>query len=718
MPATTAQLDLSIWRNDDVYELPLRVIGPNLTSVSMRAQIRMSGDSPALLAGLELVTNGNAEGIRLASAAQVDGRWVNDVRIRLNKSTRQALPYAGELGDAWTGVWVLAIAGKTRITGRVQVLAHALDSDAAPLSRPPSYGLPASQAGTPISGATLTIASDDVVELVIDGADLVGQLVTSAKRDADRAVAAANAAAANQSLSEAARDAALATGQTFPTVAAGLAGTVPSSYFIVPGTGNMALSLYLNNNGAAVLQAAFPSLQGISVYGTVPAIARDTQQDQAAAINEAFANSDVREIIVPDGIFSIARTVEVPAGKKLLLGSASILQALPTFAIIGDKNHGVLLMGDRSEIAGGTVDMNKRGLGEGINARYNGITVLTGAQNCIRRDVMVKNCTGYGVYDRGDQIFARPPSSHNYNVRTENCEIHFEPQGAVGTTYLDCHARDGDGDVQVSSYFHPLVGSTDISFISCSAKGKAPAGFEISANIRDLRNIRIVDTIVELEGGIALVVSNGYNKAYLKVSGSRFTSDVQLAASMSQAFGEFSSTTFNGKINAITQNDCDLDYEGCSVKAVNDINTSQFVVGLQAYGGSARFNGGRIITAHQGSGSETVRGPVRVSSDTLQVPAAATGPSRTKLTDASGDVALQGNGASQLFQVVSVGRNITDITKCVFMPSLRSTDGALSPAYGMTWAWIGSDQIRIDVNAVGAIDPTKLRLNWSFVEFE
>lgn len=719
MPATTAQLDLPIWRNDDVYELPLRVIGPNLTGVSMRAQIRMSGDSPVLLAGLELVTNGNAEGVRLVSAAQVDGRWINDVRIRLNKSTRQALPYAGQLGDAWTGVWVLAIAGKTRITGRVQVLAHALDSDAAPLSRPPSYGLPASQAGTPISGATLTIAADNVVELVVDGADLISQLVGTAKADADRAVAAANASAANKSLSEAARDAAFAAGRTFPTIAAGLAGTAPGSYFVVPGTGNTALSLYLDNNGVAVLQAAFPSVAGLASYGSIANVAVGVQADQALALNAQLADPTVSRVILPAGVTWIGGTVKVPKGTTLDLTLGGTLRALPTFAIVNGLNHAVLLTGDRAAIIGGTVDMNKRGLGAGINNRYNGITVLAGAQDCIRRDVVVMNCTGYGVYDSGDQTFARPPSSHNYNVRTYNCEIHFEPQGAVGTTYIDCHARDGDGDVLVSSYFHPLVGSYDISFISCSAKGKAPAGFEITANIRDLRNIRIIDTIVELDGGLPLVVTNSLLNTYgLKITGSRFTSNVNIAASLTKAFGEISGTTFEGKINAITQNSCDLDYNGCTIRAVNDINATQFVVALQAYEGRARVNAGRLLVEHMGGSGETYRGPVRVSGDTLQVPAAATGPSRTKLTDASGDVALQGNGASQLFQVVSVGRNITDLTKCVFSPSIRTTDGRLSPAYGMTWAHIGVDQIRVDVNAGGAVDPDKFRLNWSFVEYE
>jgi hypothetical protein len=195
MVPTTATLDLSIWRNDDVYEYPLRVIGPNLTGVSLRAQIRSERDvpGPARIA-LETVTNGNAEGVRLASAIFVDGRWVNDVRIRINKSSRQALPYFGDFGDTTMLRWALAIGGRTRIDGRVFVLAHAMDSDNAPLDRTASFGLGGIQGGAPSSGATLTITSDSVAELVIDGADLVERTAATSQDAAARSeVAAAQA---------------------------------------------------------------------------------------------------------------------------------------------------------------------------------------------------------------------------------------------------------------------------------------------------------------------------------------------------------------------------------------------------------------------------------------------------------------------------------------------------------------------------------------------
>jgi hypothetical protein len=180
---TETRWDLTVRRNDDVWERPLRIIGPNLTGVDMRAQIRFAGDTPGPpMADLMLVTNGNAEGIRLASAIQqTDGTWVNDVRVRLNKSTRQAFPYSGEVGGTQELEWGLLIAGVTRIEGRVFVPAQVYGSDGAPTIRPQSFGARPVAAPAASSGATLTISQDGGATLKIDGADLVGALVAEAK---------------------------------------------------------------------------------------------------------------------------------------------------------------------------------------------------------------------------------------------------------------------------------------------------------------------------------------------------------------------------------------------------------------------------------------------------------------------------------------------------------------------------------------------------------
>lgn len=196
--ATTARLDLTIWRNDLEYEFRLRVLGPDLTGVSMGAQIRLAGDTPGEpLANLPLVTNGNQEGVRLAGSTVEDNVVVNDVRIRINKTTRQALPYSGEIGDATQLVWAMQIGGSTRLVGSVILPAHAYESDSAPTNRAAGYFTSAREA-FPNASATLTIAAGDAAILTIDGLEVLGPLVTRAEAATAAAVdAAATAVSVN-----------------------------------------------------------------------------------------------------------------------------------------------------------------------------------------------------------------------------------------------------------------------------------------------------------------------------------------------------------------------------------------------------------------------------------------------------------------------------------------------------------------------------------------
>lgn len=302
---TTARLDLSIWRNDDLYEFPIRVIGPNLTGVGIRAQIRTGADSPFLLVGLDLVDNGNAEGVRLVSATKVDGLWVNDVRIRLNKSTRQGLPYGAQRGSDWAGKWVFAIAGKTRITGEVRVLAHALDSDAAPLARTSgfdSYFTNASAALTD-AGATLTIAADSVAELVIDGADLVERAASLSQDSADRSQA--NAVATGVDAGRAALFASTALGAIgglmYSTVAAGAAANPDGKPFSVMGDGT---------NTYAILYSVKTTVFDFR-NGAMPA---GTSLKRAAGANSRIKRVEYTDYDFTSGVLPTGVTVQRAAG--------------------------------------------------------------------------------------------------------------------------------------------------------------------------------------------------------------------------------------------------------------------------------------------------------------------------------------------------------------------------------------------------------------------
>jgi len=144
---TTARLDLSIWRNDEVYEFKLIVRGLDLTGVPLRAQIRNAPETPgAALADLYKVPVDqiDAEGLRLAGVSTIDGIPVSDVRIRISKATRQAFPYAAKVGDAASLAWAMSIGDQTRLAGVVSILAHTLGSDSAPTDRAAPDAVPGS----------------------------------------------------------------------------------------------------------------------------------------------------------------------------------------------------------------------------------------------------------------------------------------------------------------------------------------------------------------------------------------------------------------------------------------------------------------------------------------------------------------------------------------------------------------------------------------------
>ncbi|MFZ3483919.1 hypothetical protein, partial [Sphingomonas sp. 3-13AW] len=180
----TARHDLTIWRNDDYYEYPIRVVGVDLTNTALAMEVRLGGDvpGPAIIALGKVVPNlGGAdyetEGVQFRGVSVVDGTQVSDVRIRMHRGTLQGLPYFGEVGDPAEFEYALVMGGRTRLSGRVVLPAHPYRSDSAPASRVSGYGSrSAVRAASPDAGVTLTIAKDGGATVVIDGADLIGGL--------------------------------------------------------------------------------------------------------------------------------------------------------------------------------------------------------------------------------------------------------------------------------------------------------------------------------------------------------------------------------------------------------------------------------------------------------------------------------------------------------------------------------------------------------------
>lgn len=176
--ASYARLDLTVWRNDDVWTFPLRVRGPNLTGVALHAEIQRGGDWPGpALAVLDMTTLAGSTGIRLVQASAIeDGVYVTRYVLQLAKPVRQDFPYEGEPGEPWIGKWALQIGGKTKIVGDVVAPAHAIGSDGAPADRQPGAGSGVrSPAG--VAEAELLITTDGDATVTIDGTELLSSVI-------------------------------------------------------------------------------------------------------------------------------------------------------------------------------------------------------------------------------------------------------------------------------------------------------------------------------------------------------------------------------------------------------------------------------------------------------------------------------------------------------------------------------------------------------------
>lgn len=179
--ATTARLDLSAWRNDEVWEYPLRVRGMDLSGLDLDMEARLREDAPgAPQLALAKVTNAGAEGLRVASVYSDKGVTVSDLRIRINKPSRQALPYQGEIGEPLVLAYAMRFGGRTRVTGKLTVLPHAFGSNAAPANRVPAWR--PNPTGLPEEGATMVIAGDEVTEITLDGAGILERAEAAAEK--------------------------------------------------------------------------------------------------------------------------------------------------------------------------------------------------------------------------------------------------------------------------------------------------------------------------------------------------------------------------------------------------------------------------------------------------------------------------------------------------------------------------------------------------------
>lgn len=184
--ATTARLDLSIWRSDEVYDFVVRIIGPDLRNADLRAEIGLDHDAsgPALI-NLAKITDPAEQGLYVAATRESYGIGQTEIRIGISKAARQALPHMGENGSPDALRWVLLIDGLPRLEGRVFVLEQAPDSDGSPADRFESYAYTLNSVDPASSDATLTIGESYRATVIFGGGNLLGDLVERATTASD-----------------------------------------------------------------------------------------------------------------------------------------------------------------------------------------------------------------------------------------------------------------------------------------------------------------------------------------------------------------------------------------------------------------------------------------------------------------------------------------------------------------------------------------------------
>jgi hypothetical protein len=369
----------------------------------------------------------------------------------------------------------------------------------------------------------------------------------------------------------------------------------------------------------------------LAPLGTVTTADADVVSSQSSTINAQLADAAVSELVLGEGTYWIQQGIIVPDGKTLRgQGPGStILKAMVDFEDSATNAIMVLLQGEGPSVRDMTIDANKRGNGEPSNKRCNGVVAEDGCVRYLKQNLVVQNCSGYGVYAGGSSALTNPPSGRNVNIWTFNCQVHFEPQGADGVIYDDCHARDGDADITSLQWFHPLVGSKNIKHYACTGYGSTGAGVDITANIADCENILFDGCDFEVTGTtIAFSVAAGFNDTLgLSLSNCRIVSQGGIGMVLYNASGSMVQTHISGVGVALEANTSDFICTGCTAYSWTNPAGGTASKGVYAPGTQQiRWNGGKIEAVGPVGLMIPYEGGVIVDAATVLIPAS-TGPS-------------------------------------------------------------------------------------------
>jgi Ca2+-binding RTX toxin-like protein len=330
--------------------------------------------------------------------------------------------------------------------------------------------------------------------------------------------------------------------------------------------------------------------------------------DYAALINAALADPGVTEVHLGAGLFEVDAPIYVPSGKTLSGEGAGETMIKISDDFSRPSPAGVV----NSEL--GAVGITLRDFSIDCDrfdpvSRQQG-TFMEQATDFTIEGVDVYNATGYAHFARGNvsQINAGNPdaarASGTYtDCNTFNSQVHFEQMGCEDITLVNCTATDGDGDISVEAYFHPLVGSRNITYIGCTAIGDGLLGFSLISLVQPLENIRIEDCYVEISrfrSGLGLGALGPLETINLEIVDSTFISRDYIGVSMAGVSGTATGSTFRGGVI------------GFDIGSLKNGTLSSFVVtdsialglvdpattagayGINAYGPGLTWEGGTI----------------------------------------------------------------------------------------------------------------------------
>ncbi|MBK9431493.1 MAG: hypothetical protein IPN50_03380 [Sphingomonadales bacterium] len=332
----------------------------------------------------------------------------------------------------------------------------------------------------------------------------------------------------------------------------------------------------------------------------------------AAIINAALAEPNVSTVILEPGLFLIESPIFVPSNKTLM-GSGrndTIIRADSDFAIPSAQFNAVIMSEEHSSgitLSDFTVDAAKI---SPSGLRLNGIFMRFSADFDIAR-IDVMNATGYANYAAGNlgAFFnggptGVPASGRYEDVNTYNSQVHFEQFFADGITLTNVHARDGDGDIPTEAYFHPIVGSRNITYENSSAIGRGFLGFSLISSVLPLENIQIINTHIEImdpSTGSALISLGSLPVNGLFIQDSSFIAYNYIAFRIGGVSGTATNSYFQGGLFALevttsgNGTPSDFDVTDSDALAVRDGTSGVGVAGVHSdQAGYLSWTGGSI----------------------------------------------------------------------------------------------------------------------------